>query len=576
MSTKINGLCCISYPSFQLLSKRGWSGKGEGSFLQYRSYKCFPYFYRVMRLCIWLLLAATVKGQDLTLARNAFMNRDMNEAIDYWHISRPQKNFHASFRPFLYASLTAASDSVVPFRFYGFKNAFLIQRLGVHPKNKTWTALQYQPLAEVEAGWDGYSKRLLTSSSAGLQMRANFNDNVTVCGTARGGRAWLPYFLDTVVKYNKVLPGIGQAYGSSRAGYAWSDFTGYVSWAPNHSKVFNIQAGRDRHFIGDGYRSVLLSDYAPAYWYYRMSARFWRMQYSVWYSWLKDIEQAAGIKNNYRNKYGTFHYLSYNITDNFNVSVFENVVWRGTDTGQVRSFDVNYLSPVVFFRPIEYANGSSDNSFMGLNTSLILFKQLKIYGQLGVDEFNLKYIRARNGWWANKQAWQLGAKYINAFGWKGFRLQVEYNQVRPYTYSHGLVDQNYGHNGLPLAHPYGANFKELLGIAGFRREKFEISWQGGLVVMGRDSSASSNVGQNIFMSYSTRGQEFGNYTGQGLKTTVLQNQLRVAWHVLPLLGARIEAGYVLRAEQGEKGFTLHAPYVYVGFRTAIFSETKDF
>lgn len=214
---------------------------------------------------------------------------------------------------------------------------------------------------------------------------------------------------------------------------------------------------------------------------------------------------------------------------------------------------------------------------MGLNTSIILFKKLKIYGQLGVDEFNLKYIRARNGWWANKQAWQLGAKYLNVFGVKGWRIQAEYNQVRPYTYSHGLVDQNYGHYGLPLAHPYGANFKEFLGLSSYRHEKLELGWQGSVVLMGRDSaSASSNVGQNIFLSYSTRGQEFGNYTGQGVKTTLIQNQFRIAWHLFPALGAKLEGGYVLRTEKNENGYKLVAPYLYVSFKTALFSDSRDF
>jgi len=519
----------------------------------------------------------TLKGQDFSLTRNLWMNRDMNEAIDYWHITHPQKKFHSSLRPFLSASIANAQDSLVPFKFYGFRSAVLSHRLGHQPHKKKWTTIQYHPIVDVEYGMDQYTGKAINAASAGLQVRADVNENFSACLTARGGRLWLPYFLDTVVKYQKVLPGIGQAYGNSRAGYAWSDFTGYLSWSPKRSKIFNIQGGRDRQFVGDGYRSILLSDFAPPSWYYKMSARFWRMQYSVWYNWFYDVQTASGVKKNYTNKFGTFHHLSYNITDAINLSLFENVIWRGSDTGQARSFDVNYLSPVVFFRPIEYASGSPDNSFLGLNLSFIVAKRLKVYGQLGLDEFYLKEIRARSGWWANKQAWQLGAKYLNAFGIKGLKLQVEHNHVRPFTYTHGLVDQNYGHNGLALAHPLGANFKETLGMVTYRRGKLEIGWQVMAVLMGRDSvNGHSNMGQNLFKSYTTRSKEYGNYTGQGLTTNILQNNVRLVWHVLPALGARLEAGYILRAEQAVGGYKLQSPYLYVGFRTSIFTESRDF
>jgi hypothetical protein len=290
-----------------------------------------------------------------------------------------------------------------------------------------------------------------------------------------------------------------------------------------------------------------------------------------------DVTYSNGIKNDFKNKFGTFHYLSYNIVKELSVGLFENVVWKGTDTNQVRNFDPNYLNPIAFFRPLEYSIGSPDNSFLGLNVNATIFKRIKLYGQLAVDEFLLKEIRARKGWWGNKQGWQLGAKYINAFGIKGLKLQAEYNEVRPFTYSHGDVIQNYGHYGMPLAHPLGANFKEALGFINYRKDNWEFSVQGMYAIVGKDTTnTNSNIGQNIFLSYNTRSSEYGNKTGQGNKTTLLQSQIKFTYYLIPDMNMRFELGYLQRSEKNNEGYLLQNPYFYFAFKTSFWNIYRDF
>jgi hypothetical protein len=290
-----------------------------------------------------------------------------------------------------------------------------------------------------------------------------------------------------------------------------------------------------------------------------------------------DVSNANGFKSNYTNKFATFHYLSYNVVKEFNIGFFENIVWRGSDSNQVRSFEVNYLNPVIFLRPQEYSVGSPDNSFIGINMSGIIFRKIKLYGQVAVDEFLLKEVRAGKGWWGNKQGWQLGAKYINAFGVKGLKLQAEYNEVRPYTYTHGEVQQNYSHYGMSLAHPFGANFREFLGFVNYRRGSWELSWQGMYATVGKDSlSAKSNVGQNIFLSYTTRAFDYGNRTTQGVKTNVLQSQIKFTYFIVPNMNMRLEIGYIQRSEKNDQGYSLQNPYLFFGFKTSFWNSYNDF
>lgn len=523
------------------------------------------------------LISLQLFGQYDPMAKNAFMTPAIQEAFDYWNISRPNTTFHSAFKPYLSSTFANATDSVIPFKIYAFKNFFLSKTLNEKPQNRNWVNMQIHPIADVEAGMDFLSTNPVLSSIGGLHLKTNINNDFTFAATIYGGRVSFPFFLDTSFAKQKIIPESGQAYGTNRSGYTFFDYTGYISYSPKNNKIFNFQLGRDKHFIGDGYRSVLLSDYAPAYPYFRINTNIWRLQYNVWYAIMNDVSEANGRQKSFSPKYGTFHYLSYNVSKNFNVGLFENVVWRGSDTNQARTFDVNYLNPIVFYRPQEYSVGSPDNSFLGLNLNLTIKKTLKLYGQLGLDEFYLKEIRARKGWWANKQAWQLGAKYINAFGIKGLKLQAEYNQARPYTYTHGLVDQNYSHYGKPLAHPLGANFVELLGFVNYRKQRSEWSWQGMYALVGMDSTAAnSNVGQNIFLSYNTRTSDYGNHTTQGVKTTILQSQLKYTWYIIPNLNMRVEIGYVQRSEKNTKGYALQNPYVFVAFRTSFWNSYRDF
>jgi hypothetical protein len=526
---------------------------------------------------ICLICGSALKAQYNQQARNAFMDQNIQQAFDYWNIQRPNQTFHSSFRPYLSSSYSDATDSLVPFKFYAFKNYFFSKTFNEKPQKRNWYNLQVHPIIDASVGYDNIAQRVIPELAGGLHFKANINDDFTFALTTVGGRLTNPFFIDTTFAKKSVSPEYGMVYGNNKKGYSFFDYTGYISYSPNNNKIFNFQVGRDKHFIGDGYRSVLLSDYAPAYPYFRINTNIWHIQYNVWYSWMYDVESSAGLKNNFQNKFGTFHYLSYNIFKELNIGLFENIVWRGTDTNQVRNFDPNYLNPIIFFRPQEYAIGSPDNAFLGLNINAKLFKTLKLYGQLGLDEFYLKEIRLHRGWWANKQAWQLGAKYINAFKIKGLSLQAEYNEVRPYTYSHGIVEQNYAHYGMPLAHPLGSNFREFLGFITYRKHSWQLSAQGMYAIVGKDSSnGKGNVGQNIFLSYVTRSYEYGNYTTQGIKNNILQGQLMFTYFIIPDMNLRLELGYIQRAENNSQGYVLQNPYVFLALRSSFWNAYKDY
>jgi hypothetical protein len=524
---------------------------------------------------ILILLFFSFRGisQSDPLAQNIFLNQETQQVIDEWNIKYPSQTFHSSFRPYLNSTLKDFRDSCVPYKHYPIRNFFLSKTLNEGPQKHNQYNFQFLPVVDLQTGYDVLQNKNVNELSGGLFAKLNINDNFTIAGTALAGNVSYPYFTNNFVKDKMLIPGLGMAYRSDSSHYNFSNFSGYASYSPN--KIFNFQLGNGKHFIGDGYRSLLLSDVANNYPYFRINANIWNIQYSVWYTWMKDLTNSGGMKNKFQDKFATMHYLSWNIIKELNLSIFENVVWQGKDTNRARGFDPNYLNPIVFYRPQEYSVGSPDNAFIGLNLSAKLFSCLKIYGQLALDEFYLKEIRARRGWWANKQGWQLGMKYINVFHIKGLTFQAEYNAVRPYTYSHGSVPQNYAHYGQPLAHPFGANFKEYLGFLSYRRGRFMVSAQGLYSNIGVDSTGS-NVGQNIFLSYTTHPHEYGNKIGQGVKTTLLQSDLRLTYYLIPQMNLRIELGYIQRSFTDARGYELQNPYIYFGIKTGFFNFYRDY
>ena len=46
----------------------------------------------------------------------------------------------------------------------------------------------------------------------------------------------------------------------------------------------NVQIGHGRQFIGNGYRSLILSDMAPSYFFIRFNTKVWKLHYTNIYA----------------------------------------------------------------------------------------------------------------------------------------------------------------------------------------------------------------------------------------------------------------------------------------------------
>jgi hypothetical protein len=394
-------------------------------------------------------------------------------------------------------------------------------------------------------------------NTRGLEVRGTIGRKLGFYSFFSDNQAVYPEYIQAYGRtYSRYNGQEGSAPGESftkRFGQNGVDFLsarGYITF--NALKVINIQFGHDRNFFGNGFRSVLLSDNSPSSLFMKFSTRLGkRIQYTNLYTQLQNTQAPLNTAEGDRlipPKFAAMHHLSINVNDHLNFGVFEAEVFSRDRV------DLSYLNPVILYRYVESSRGSADNAMIGLDFKGNFLSHFLVYSQLMLDEFLLKNVTSGNGNWTNKFAWQLGAKYIDAFTVPNLDLQVEMNLARPYTYSHeksatvSAGQTNYANYSQPLAHPLGANFVETLGIVRYQQKKISANGIFGIMTYGTDPPGL-NYGGNILLDYRTRFRDDGNFIGQGRKNIVTYVDLRGSYMLRHNIF--LEARYLYRHQDSQ-------------------------
>ena len=428
------------------------------------------------------------------------------------------------------------------------------------------------PLVDALGGYSGAEKDVLKyRAGLGGWIGWNATPRLTFGVDLEAWSETLPNYLDSTTRASGVTPGEGYAHRSGNAvtHYDWNAYADYKA-----GEYFHFTLGRGRNFLGEGYRSLFLSDEAYSYPYLRITTTAWHLRYVNLFTLMDDIRGAAGDPRRFAKKFTSMHYLSWNVSKRVNVGLFEAIVWQDNDPDYPRGFDLSYVNPVIFYRPVEYGLGSPDNALLGIALNVKVGEQVLLYSQVILDEFLLKNVRAGDGWYGNKQGVQIGAVAHDAFRQKGLMLRAELNYVRPFMYTHADTRQNYAHYAEPLAHPYGSGFMEGLAQGEWRHGPWLISDILSYAEMGRDTTTgpNSSYGNDIFLpeddralnAEGTKPRNYGYYLGEPAKRTVVQNELRVGRLLEPRSGIMLELAWTYRVETGGGAPSLVTNYIRAG------------
>lgn len=427
------------------------------------------------------------------------------------------------------------------------------------------------PVLAFEGGKESISDKMVYRNTRGVEIRGSIDKKVGFYSYITENQLRLPEHIRQYTNATGAVPGEGftKPYKDS-AGRDFFNTRGYITFSP--TRHIHMQFGNDRNFIGNGYRSLLLSDFAKDYLSLKINTQIWRFNYQNIFAQFTDFQPR--LPKPYPKKYGAFHYLSLDVTKFWNIGVMEGIMFNDRKN-EGRGFDFSYLNPVIFYRSVEHNLGSPDNALAGMNTSFIFMKHFRLYGQVVLDEFVISELRKNRGWWGNKYALQAGFKYIDMFGLPNIDWQTEFNLVRPYTYSSDTPANSFSQFNQALAHPRGANFRELINILRINTYgPVDIKLKYILTEQGKDTS-NSNYGSNILLSYKTRQADYGNSLLQGNKSITQYMEAVVSWQARQNLFLDINAIY--RTEKADfNNINTNNFYLGAGLRLNFISQTYDF
>jgi hypothetical protein len=411
-------------------------------------------------------------------------------------------------------------------------------------------------------------------NTKGLTFRGRIADHVGFSSYITDNQERGPDFFTTRVYASgyPAVPGIGyfKEFKGSPTAFDYWDARGSIDF--DFWKYFTLQFGYDKNFIGDGYRTLFLSDYAAPYLFLKLNLRIWKLNYQNILMELTSQHLPGDYL--YPKKYAVVHHISVNATKWLNVGLYSNIAFGG-----VNHFEFSYLNPVIFLPAAQQETGSPDKTTVGFDAKANIGHSVQLYGQLLFNEFVWDQItHYSNGWWGNKQGLQGGIKYIDVFKIKNLDLQAEMNVMRPYTYSHNDTVANWSHYNQPLAHPFGANFFEFIGILRYQPAyKWNIELKYIYNRQGLDS-AGENFGSNVLENYDTRPREYGFYIGSGIPATVVNTTAYVSYQLkenLFLEGTIMYRTYTVQDPTAGTTKTSSTMYTF-GVRVNMFRREYDY
>jgi hypothetical protein len=529
-------------------------------------------FLLVVFLCIQSIFALAQNGLTIIPFEKQFF-----DALEGKQYAGSDKGFSTSVKPLMRRQLQLYTfeDTLMKAKGNWLRRKLFDEHL-IDQKGEDWS-LQADLLAELQLGRELTPAKITWQNTRGARLQGSLGNKIAFYSSLYENQAVFPTYLDSFIRQTGVIPGqgLGRIFGN---GWDFGNAEAVISYAP--ATYLNFQFGQGRHFIGEGYRSMLLSDIGLPAPFFRLQAEFGPIQYTYWLQNYTDINQAPlAWSLGYRQKYAAMGFLNWQINKKLTIGAFQAVVWQADDTIAGRKpIPFQYLNPVIFFHPVQFSSGSEGNLLLGFNLKYRLLNRMIVYGQLMLDELSVRDFLRQNGAIINKYGGQIGWKAWQPFGLKGIFLQSELNFARPYTYSHWSSLSNYAHYGQPLAHPFGANFKELVGIMEYQFLKVWALRAKSVWISGGLDSAGLFFGQDVFQNYllAPGGIDAkGVQIGQGLPITIWHNELVLSRLVNPKTNLQIEARALWRRSGiGNQGH--QTLWLMIGVRSALRNLYNDF
>lgn len=340
---------------------------------------------------------------------------------------------------------------------------------------------------------------MTTANTQGGELRGWIAKKIGFYTRITDNQEKYPYFVNNwAQKRNEAVPGADYFKKSVNqfGSYDYLQVNGYVNAdiVKNH---VNATFGFGKHFIGDGFTSLFLTDNSSNVPFMRLQTRIWKLNYEVLYQEFTP-QYVKGADRINTHKYNTIRHLNANVTRWLNLGLFESQVFARTG-----GYEISYLNPIILTTAMSRYNGAGDKSILGFSGKAMVARHFQFYGQFLLNEFKIKELTGSRKWYGNKWAVQMGGKYFNAFGVKNLDLQGEIDAVRPYVYSAQDTIANYTNYNQPLADPLGSGFVKAIGQIRYEPIKNLVITARATYYMRGNDTGTTNFGNSPFRPYTS-------------------------------------------------------------------------
>jgi hypothetical protein len=321
------------------------------------------------------------------------------------------------------------------------------------------------PLFYVEYDKSADTSKLFSINTRGLEIKGTVGKKIAFYTAFRENQTFFRPYITQKVNERLVIPGQGSPKIFKTTGFDFSSSEAYLSYLP--VSWFNIQTGNEKNFVGEGYRSVLLSDNSFNYPNLKFTTNFGQFKYVSMFAQFEDFEKV--YYNRHITKHAEINYFSYSFKNKFEIGFFEGMIYQTTDTAAyMNKIPTDYFIPLIGFHSLKYGFYSKNNLLIGLNSKIKVSDQIQLYGQFAVNNPE-----------QSEYACQAGFKIFDIFSNRirkqKLYFQTEFNTASAGCYSDKNKFMTWSDYNQELANPLGSSFSEIFTEINYRLFKIDIN-----------------------------------------------------------------------------------------------------
>lgn len=390
------------------------------------------------------------------------------------------------------------------------------------------------------------------NNTRGVLASLKINDNLFFETSFIENQSVFPEYIANQVTLKKDALGQGRWKNFKENGFDYAMSSGILWW--NLNKHVQIYAGHGKQKIGNGYRSFLLSDQAFNYPYMRFDLSFFnsKINYTSTYALLMNLTPTVNINTNkppgtealLQKKPFSYQYLSFKIHKQFQLGLFQGIVWQASDERNKLHLSADFFNPLIYANLGIHGFRSQPLILAGMDGKIELTKTFHAYFQLCTDgkKDSLK----------NTQSFglQAGVKWFNAFGLKNLFFQLEYNEFTNglYQSNTSLKQESYSHYNQGLGYSFNTHFgNEFVCFLIYRYKRLMISLK-----------------NNCFPDYS-------------FQQSVLLNEGKITYVLQPKTNMNISLGMISRNfhHDASQINSDKSKWLFISFATSLFNRYFD-